>query len=87
MGLYLGPGFVDRKNAIGGMAKLVTESIKGARGIAKPRGDLLNRQLLNEIGTEGLILALARRSWLEKELGLLLRARLLNSFNFLGLVL
>ena len=53
------------------MAKLVTESIKGARGIAKPRGDLLNRQLLNEIGTEGLILALARRSWLEKELGLL----------------
>ena len=47
----------------------VTEPMKGARGIAKPRGDLLNRQLLDEIGAEGLILALARISRLEKERG------------------
>ena len=51
------------------MAKLVTEPMKGARGIAKPRGDLLNRKLLDEIGAEGLILALARISRLEKERG------------------
>ncbi len=48
---------------------MVTEPMKGARGIAKLRGDLLNRQLLDEIGAEGLILALARISRLEKERG------------------
>jgi hypothetical protein len=43
---------------VGVVAELVTEDAKGARGIAEAVGDFVGGHLLDEVGAQGLILAL-----------------------------
>jgi hypothetical protein len=50
---------------------MVTENAEGARRVAEALGDLLGGGAFQEVGAQGLILAVGGGGWLQEEPGLL----------------
>jgi hypothetical protein len=64
-------GSLEESGALGGlMAELVTEDAESAWGVIEAAGDLGRRQLVQEVGAEGFVLALEWRFGRQKEFGL-----------------
>ena len=57
----------DEKDWIGLAAEVVAEDVKGVERVAKGAGDVLGRAPLNQISTQGLVLAVFRQAGFKKE--------------------
>jgi hypothetical protein len=73
-GVFLGLGMrtvLEFTEVVGlGAAEVMTQDAKRAWGVAKAPGDVNRGNAFNEIGAEGLVLALGRGSGFEEEAGL-----------------
>jgi hypothetical protein len=64
-------GSLEESGALGGlMAELMTEDAESAWGVIEAASDLGRRQLVQEVGAEGFVLALEWRFGRQKEFGL-----------------
>jgi hypothetical protein len=71
LGRSFGPRFRGEEELpVKVMAKLVAEDTEASRGVAESLGRLVRGESLDEVGSEGLILAVSGAFWFEESLGL-----------------
>ena len=68
LGLGAGPGpGGEEEGGLGVMAEVVAKDAEGGRGVAESAGDLVRGAVIDEVGPEGLVLALPGQGGFEEE--------------------